>query len=126
MMPNKYAVPFVLFDDQCILCVRFKQAFEKASGKTELNFVALSDAEIFDHYPMLNPNACQKEIHLVKENLDVLKGGEVVEYLLVHMPWCKPFVWLIESEKGKKAINYFYDKSDQLRNRLKKDCGSCL
>jgi predicted DCC family thiol-disulfide oxidoreductase YuxK len=123
---NKYPVPFVIYDDQCILCVRFKQAFEKSSQKSTLHFVPLSDDEVFGQYQILDKAQCQKEIHMVKENLEILKGPEVLEYLLQNMPWCQPFLWLIESENGKKALNYFYQKSDMLREKLKRDCGTCL
>jgi len=123
---NKYPVPFVLFDDQCVLCTRFKQAFERSPQRQTLHFVSVHDDQIYHQYPFLEKALCLKEIHLVQENLQVLQGPDVMEYLLKNMPWCQPFLWLIETDKGKKALNYFYQKSDQLREKLKRDCGTCL
>lgn len=93
--------------------------------KTMLRFVPLTDESIYQDYPFLSQDETQKTLHLVDENLKVLKGPEAIEYLLKNHPHSGPFLWLIESESGKKAVDYFYKKANSLREAIKANCPGC-
>ena len=105
--------------------MRFKQSFERLQTKTSLHFIPLTDESIYQDYSFLNQEETQKTLHLVDENLNLLRGAEAIEYLLKNHPHSGPFLWLIESESGKKAVDYFYKKANSLREAIKAHCPGC-
>ncbi len=105
--------------------MRFKQSFERLQTKAPLNFIPLTDESVYQAYSFLTQEEAQKTLHLVDENLNVLKGPEAIEYLLKNHPHSEPFLWLIETESGKKAVDYFYKKANSLREAIKAHCPGC-
>ena len=121
----KFPLPCMLYDDLCPLCVRFKQTLEKIPGTKEISMVPLSNIEIFEIYPQLNKKNCKKELHILDCNQKVHKGSSAIEFLVNKFPMVSKFAWLIESEVGKKALNYFYQTANNYREKLKKRCEEC-
>tara|TARA_Y100000782_G_scaffold115631_1_gene163109 strand:+ start:137538 stop:137819 length:282 start_codon:yes stop_codon:yes gene_type:complete len=85
----------------------------------------LQDESLFENFPQLNKSECEQEIHLLKLDGEAIGGAEVIEYLVSMFPGVQKFAWLVESESGKKAVSYFYDKVNELREKVKKDCPGC-
>ncbi|MCO4753405.1 MAG: DUF393 domain-containing protein, partial [Bacteriovoracaceae bacterium] len=112
-------------DEQCPLCVRFKQALQFIDKEEKIQMTPLQESWIYESFPQLEKSECEQTIHLLDESGRVLKGGQVVEYLIANYPGVKKFAWLVESESGKKAVNFFYDKVNELRDKVKKDCHGC-
>ena len=62
------------------------------------------------------------------ENENIIKGSEVIKYLVHKIPAVEKFSWLIEKESSQKAMDVFYDKVNEVRKKIKKskgctDCG---
>lgn len=121
----KYQFPLVIFDPECPLCLRFKQGLELMNRN--ISFVPLSDEFLFTTFPHLNRTECANEIHLLVNETQVIKGKEVVDYLLESTPMVSKLAWLLDNPAGDKVKSYFYDKVEELRTivKEKQSCPSC-
>jgi predicted DCC family thiol-disulfide oxidoreductase YuxK len=120
-----YHLPFILFDPECPLCLRFKQGLEYLDRS--LHFVSAREEEVYRQFPILNREECLQQVHMLTSDQRVLRGSEVVDYLVKTLPGVSKLSWLLDSEQGKKVRDYFYQKVEELREiTLKKeDCSQC-
>lgn len=115
----------ILYDENCPLCKRFKEALERIPGTEAIQMISIYDENIFNSFPQLNKNECLKEIHFIDLDLNVFKGKDAVTQIIKRFPLAEKFSWLIESEMGQKAIQYFNDIAKSYREHLIKDCKNC-
>ena len=115
----------LIFDDNCPLCVRFKQSFERVY-QDEIHFRPLSDQSIFEDYPQLNKEECSKDLHLIDHEGKVWVGADALSKVIERFPYADKFKWLYQSDNGKKAVDYFYSKTHELREKLRANCPGCL
>ena len=92
-----------------------------------ISFVPLDDEFLFTTFPHLDRDACANEIHLLVNETQVIKGKEVVDYLLESTPMVSKLAWLLDNPAGDKVKSYFYDKVEELRTivKEKQSCPSC-
>ncbi len=117
--------PILIFDDECSLCQRFTDSVKRMEHTTHINFQPLNNAEVFEKFPILNKEECEREVHLLLSNDEVLKGPKVVEYLITLNPTIKKISWLIQSNAGQKALDIFYKSSNLYRESLLNRCPKC-
>jgi predicted DCC family thiol-disulfide oxidoreductase YuxK len=115
--------PLIIYDDNCQLCCRFKEALEMIDRSHLVQFIPLSDESFFSQVPLVNFEDCEKVVHLITEKNEVLKGDEVVRYLLALIPGVRAFSWLLESTGGQRASKVFYETIEKLKKR--KNCSRC-
>lgn len=119
-------LPLLIFDPECPLCVRFTQALRLVDKAGTINYEPLDNEKIYEHFSFLNQDECEQVVHLVLEKDQVLKGGEVVEYLIKKIPGVEKFSWLLDPESTQKAADAFYKKVNDVRKYIKKHgCKSC-
>ncbi len=123
-MNNKYKLPLIIFDSNCNLCCRFVKSLKILDSKNSLNFESLYHEDLYFEFDMINFEDCKKEVHLILNNENVLKGTEVVEYLILKIPGVKKISWLIVSEATKGAMDLFYRKLNSIRKK-KQRCRTC-
>ena len=121
-MQNK---EILLYDENCSLCKRFKEALERLPGTENILMVSVHDENIYSTFPQLNKDECLKEIHFLDINLNVFKGSEALTRIVNRFPGAKNFAWLIESDMGQKVIYYFNKTAKFYREYLIKDCKNC-
>lgn len=120
--------PLLIYDADCPLCVRFKQSLERWDSEQRITYVSLSAENVFTQFPQLDPAACAARVHYLREDGAILTGGEVITELLKHYPGVSKIAWLLETDVGKKTVEFFYQQVEAARARLKaqdEDCGSC-
>lgn len=119
--------PVLIFDSNCPLCTRFKQGLELMDSSKRIRFVPLQDKDIFNEFLEITYEECSSQVHLITEDRKILKGPEVVEYLIKSLPCVSKLSWLLDSESGKKATQFFYQKVEGLKEILKEkeDCNEC-
>jgi len=117
--------PILIYDSECSLCERFKKALDFIDKEERIEKVPLQEKWLYQEFEELTEEDCLEVIHLIDTEGRILKGPEVVEFLVAFYPGVKRFSWLIESESGKKAVDFFYDKVNQIRKNLKDDCPDC-
>lgn len=123
---TNYHLPLVLFDPECPLCLRFKQGLGFLDKN--LTFVSAREEEVYAAFPELDRQACLEAVHMITADKKILKGPEVVDYLVETLPGVSKLAWLLDNEQGKKVKNYFYEKVEELReltNRKDSDCEQC-
>lgn len=120
-----YQLPLILYDPECPLCLRFKQGLEFLDKN--LNFVSARDEEVYREFPELNRQDCLLKVHLITNEKVILKGPEVVDYLVTTLPGVSKFAWLLDNDQGQKIKDYFYQKVEELRelSTKKDDCKQC-
>ena len=121
-------LPLLIYDDQCSMCLRFKQGLERLDLNHEINYVPLSNTHIFNLFPQVSLDACKAKVHLIKADGSVITGSEVVTEVIKVIPGVARLAWLLETEVGKSASAFFYEHVESIRKKLKdkdKDCGSC-
>lgn len=119
-------LPFILFDPECPLCLRFKQGLSFLDKN--LTFISARDSAIYERFPELNRQECLETVHMLTSERKILKGPEVVDYLVATLPGVSKLAWLLDNEQGKKVKDFFYQKVEELRElSTKKDsgCGEC-
>ena len=122
----KYHLPIVLYDNECPLCLRFKQGLEYLDKN--LNFISARDEAIYTEFPELSRQECLEKVHLITEEKKILSGPEVVDYLAARLPGVSKFAWLLDNDQGKKVKDYFYQKVEELRElstKKSQDCDQC-
>jgi predicted DCC family thiol-disulfide oxidoreductase YuxK len=120
-------LPVLLFDSDCTFCVRFTQALRLVDGKELINIVPIQNMDIYNEYQELSFEDCSETIHLIKEDKSIVKGADVMSYLINTIPAVKKFAWLLEPESAQNAMNAFYNKVNQARKVQKKHkgCTNC-
>ncbi|HLE12893.1 MAG: hypothetical protein A2504_13315 [Bdellovibrionales bacterium RIFOXYD12_FULL_39_22] len=121
----KYPLPIILYDSRCQLCERFKVSLERANIHEKYNIVSIHDELIYQAYPVLNPAECKKHIHMIEIDGSILKGPDVIARLIDNFPIVSKFAWLIESDMGKKTLDYFYNMASRYRENVINRCGNC-
>lgn len=121
-----YQFPIILFDPECPLCLRFKQGLEILDKK--LTFVSAREDQIYSDFPELNRQDCLGVVHMITADKGILKGPEVMNHLIDHLPGVSKLAWLLNSDQGSKVKDFFYQKVEELRelsNRKEDDCNQC-
>lgn len=116
--------PIVLFDSECILCARFSYALGKLDLNNEINRISLNEDWVYEEFDFLTKAKCKESLHVILNKNECIIGSEAIEFLVKKLPGVKKIAWLIESENGRKAINFFYNHVNNLRTNKKK-CSSC-
>lgn len=125
MKQSHYKLPVLIYDEDCPLCVRFMQALERLPGTEAITKIPLQDENLYLHFTEITQDECFEEMHYIDEDGKILKGNQVPEVLIGKFPAVKKFSWLIESQVGQKAIDYFHLMASKYRKHLKKDCPDC-
>lgn len=119
-------LPVILYDPECPLCLRFKQGLHYLDKN--LTFVSAREEEIYSEFPELNRQECLDKIHMITADRKILKGPEVVDFLVSTLPGVSKLAWLLDNDQGKKVKDFFYQKVEELRELSQKkdsDCNQC-
>ncbi len=125
-MEEKYQVPILIFDDECPLCIRFKDSLARLEGAKKITFISVNDEKLYHDFKDLNKDECKEVVHYISSDSKILKGEEVIAHLAKLYPLVHKFSWLIESDMGKKATSYFHKTTNAYRKMLKRKCASCM
>lgn len=118
--------PILLFDSECPLCVRFKEALLKTTGEQfAITCLDLHDQSIYESNSSLSYGHCKETLHLLVSPELTLTGDDVVKYLIHNFPQTKKFSWLIESSAGERAVGLFYKTLNKARKRTTSNCRGC-
>ncbi len=119
--------PCLLYDPECPMCLRFKQAIERVPFDQEITYRPINDQDLVSDFPFLSKEDYHKEVHLVieKDPPKVLVGAEVIEYLAKHNPQVKKLAWLLDTKVGEKASEVFYQSLNKIRQSLQNHCPKC-
>lgn len=107
------------------MCNRFKLALEKLDFENKIEYVSLHEDTIYEKFPQLSKQKCNDTIHLLTETDEVLKGARVLEYLVKLFPGVNKLAWLLETESGQKAMDFFYERLQTIRKSSKWPCPKC-
>jgi predicted DCC family thiol-disulfide oxidoreductase YuxK len=121
----KIKYPVLLFDDECLLCKRFKLALERMDIDKKLNFINLHEFEQYELNVELELSQLKEAIHLVDEDHNIFIGAEVIPYLAKSLPGIKKIAWLLDTGMGKKASEIFYHTVNELKNSKYNYCPKC-
>jgi predicted DCC family thiol-disulfide oxidoreductase YuxK len=124
-MEEKRQPPILLFDSECHLCVRFKDSLSMVEGAEKITAVSIHDEKIYEEFPALNKEKCQEKVHYITSDSTILVGEEAIEHLIKLYPIVNKFSWLIESNMGRKAVDYFHSMTNKYRKTLIKKCPTC-
>lgn len=120
-----YTSPALLFDDQCPLCVRFKDSLKMLKGTDKINPISIHDEKVYEVFPELDKESCHQYVHYIDAEGKIYAGEDAIEHLIKLFPLVNKFAWLVESNMGKKAVNYFHTMTNNYRKILKKKCPTC-
>ena len=124
----KLSYPLILFDSECPLCVRYKQSLLRLDLDKKFSFTSIHDSETTKYIEVdesKNANDFKNKLHVFTSSSEFLEGADALSFIVELLPGASKFSWLIESNMGKKAINFFYEMSDQYRRSLLNRCSSC-
>lgn len=114
----------ILFDSDCTMCTRFKQGLEMIDRDKHIEFISARDDSTYERFKFINKEDALDKVHLIKGE-KVFKGGDIVAELVKLYPSVSKLAWLLETEAGKKAMDLFYNKVDELRKSRLNPCPKC-
>lgn len=123
---EKNKLPILVYDHECVLCTRFKQALERLPGSSKLSAVSAHDEDLYTQFPILNREECLQTVHVLDAEGNVRKGADAMAWIIEQFPGATKFTWLLESGMGKKAVEYFHEMASHYRAKsLQKSCPKC-
>ena len=125
MDDNNYSLPCLLYDSQCTLCERFKKGLERLGANNTYTIISIHDSNIFSVYPQLKKEDCEKELHILDHDLKIYKGADAITHIAKSFPKVSKIAWLMETDAGKKTVDFFYDKAQKCREYLLNRCPNC-
>ncbi len=114
----------ILYDSECMMCARFKKGLELMDKNSKITFYSIHDPKTFELFPSINPKEARSIVHLIKDD-KTYKGGEAISELIKIYPGVNKLVWLLDSQAGKKAMDLFYTKIDELKKSRLNPCPKC-
>ena len=125
LIENPPTLPLLIFDDECPLCVRFTQSIKLTGREHAPAFISLHHPQLSSLYPTLDLEECAQTIHFIDARGVLHKGPEAVSELVKLIPAVHKFAWLIDSAMGQKAVDFFYNSANRMRESLLNRCGAC-
>ncbi|MBL6990929.1 MAG: DUF393 domain-containing protein [Bacteriovoracaceae bacterium] len=124
-LKEEHPLPILLYDHECSLCQRFRDSLCRLAGNNVVSTVSIHQEEIYEVYPQLDKQLCNEELHLIVDEQTILSGSEALQWLIAKLPGVSKFAWLIESNAGKKSIDFFNEMASKYRKVLLDRCPSC-
>ena len=112
---------WILYDDSCGLCRRLAQYWQKRLLKHGLAMVPLQ-APWVTLKTGLSQWALKKELHLLLDNGDIIKGADTYRYALRYLPWAKPVHLFANAPLGGQIFNWTCRKLADNRHRFSRTC----
>lgn len=75
---NKMKQTLVFYDGSCRMCVGVSGWLSRIDGKKQFRLEPYQNTELLAQYPQINPADCEKEIHIVTAQGQLLKGADAV------------------------------------------------
>lgn len=122
---ENYKIPCIIYDSNCTMCKRFKEALERMDTNKVYSFYSIHDESLYEAFPFLSKEACHEKVHLVESPDRVYQGGDIILALKNEIPLINKISWLLDHEASMKAINFFYDKVSELKNSKLNTCADC-
>ena len=94
-------------------------------GTEKITKVSIHEEGIFTFLKELNKEDCFREVHLIDERGNIIKGPDVITYLAKDFPGVSKIAWLLESQMGKTATKVFYNAVNKYRESLLNRCPKC-
>ena len=110
----------ILFDDECTMCLRFKQGLALIDRNDHINFLSLNDDESFKNFPFIKKSEAKDKVHLIRGE-EIYVGGEVISELVKLYPSVSKLAWLLDTQAGKKAMDLFYTKLEDLKKKCRRN-----
>lgn len=117
--------PIILYDPDCALCQRFKQAIEHLETENSFQFISVHEPATYERFSELSYEECLKEIHLIEKVGHYIKGKEAIEFIVKKLPAAQKFIWLLDSNVGQKSLDFFHQMSNKYREKIKHFCPGC-
>ncbi len=75
---EKMKQTLVFYDGSCRMCVGVSGWLSRIDGKKQFRLEPFQNTELLARYPQIHAADCEKEIHILTENEQVLKGADAV------------------------------------------------
>jgi len=86
---------YLLYDDACSLCVRFKETIQRWDRRRAIDPVPFTDFRIPKIVPRMTRGQLENSFHLVFPDGRVESGDRAIPSLLALLPGGKPIAWLL-------------------------------
>ena len=107
----------LLFDDECVICVKLAEYLRKFNKNENLHIVSLQSIE----EPNIDSQQLKDKIHLVNQDGESLEGDEAIEKLIEIMPQSKPMRWLMQKSFANKVAVPLY----RIMHSIRRHCAKC-
>lgn len=115
----------ILFDSKCSICCQIKEIISILDKNSLIKFVSLYEFNFDQRNDGLNFWDARKTIHLITPRNEVLKGDDVIHYLLELSPIFKTLPILHQNFLSSRAIKSGYEMLNAIRLNRMKNCDTC-
>ena len=112
---------WILYDDSCGLCRRLARFWQKRLLKHGLGIAALQSPWV-KQKTGLSQWTLKKDLHLLLDNGEIIKGADTYRYALRYLPWARPVSFFANAPLGRQIFNWSYRKLADNRHRFSGAC----
>ena len=96
---------YLLYDENCSLCVRFMQAVKRRDRRGRIEPVGFQDFRIPTIVPLMTRGELENSFHLVFPDGKVKSGPQAMPHLLELLPSMRLVGWLLRIVPGSEKIS---------------------
>ena len=113
----------LLYDDECPLCRRFKEAIESWDAEGVIDIVDLATAESQPRFRYVNFAAARQQLTVCDQLGNASHGIEALRRLTQLLPGIRRLTWVYRLPGVTPAIGKVYQDVNRRRQRLCLKCG---
>ena len=115
----------ILYDANCDICCKIKEALIKIDFDNRFNFTPISDHQIYDQYEKVNYWDARKTIHIIDDEGNVYKSEYAVIKILDQIRLLSKLNPLLTSKIGIQVTAQAYKLLNNYRLKKIQDCTDC-
>ena len=113
----------VIYDQDCGLCQMSRKCIERLDWCNRFAFRTLQDDNIYREYPVLTPQKCSEQMHVIHRNGRIYGGGNALARILSDLPLLAPLGLIARLPFLRPLINRGYIIIARNRYRISSSCG---
>ena len=107
---------WVIYDSVCPYCLSAKKYIKALDWEGKFMFISYRDPLTYKMFPELTKEECEKDVHMVTTNGQVLVGYKVFRTIIDNLTATKVINPFLRNKQAEEKLNEIYEKMVQKRS----------
>ncbi len=116
---------WIIYDNVCPYCRSARKQIKQLDWEGKFKFKSYRDLSTYKMFPSLTKEECEKDIHMVTPNGEVLIGYKVFRTVIDNLTATKILNPILHNDYAEKKLNEIYEKMVKERSCYYKKSGTC-